>query len=443
MKKPNKPPPLNDLLNKHSRSIQKIVTSKLTPTHKGQYIHWDKLRHLTLANDLTHEQWWLGIKLARLNQYKELPIKNLADKPFVYMLPDSSLSMLHKTDSQAGGNIGLLAPVTTEENRNRFIFNSLVEEAITSSQLEGASTTRQNAADMIRYQRKPKDKSEQMIMNNYVAMNMIREIKNQPLTFETLMDVHRVLTEDTLDDPTAAGRLQHSNEERVTVVDNASMKILHSPPPAKALRSRIDKMLEFANETESDIFIHPVVRAIILHFWLAYEHPFVDGNGRTARALFYWSMLRQGYWLFEYISISRILKKAPVKYGRSFLETETDDDDLTYFINYQLEVIGHSLQDLEGYLERKMNQVHETEKLLKQTNLNHREIALISHAIRHPGQEYLVKSHQTSHRIAYATARADLIHLAEIKLLEQRRIGAKTLAFIAPGDIEKIIREIH
>jgi Fic family protein len=202
-------------------------------------------------------------------------------------------------------------------------------------------------------------------------------------------------------------------------------------------------MLEFANETESDIFIHPVVRAIILHFWLAYEHPFVDGNGRTARALFYWSMLRQGYWLFEYISISRVLKKAPVKYGRSFLETETDDDDLTYFINYQLEVIGHSLQDLEGYLERKMNQVHETEKLLKQTNLNHREIALISHAIRHPGQEYLVKSHQTSHRIAYATARADLIHLAEIKLLEQRRIGAKTLAFIAPGDIEKIIREIH
>ena len=58
-------------------------------------------------------------------------------------------------------------------------------------------------------------------------------------------------------------------------------------------------------------FIHPMIRSIILHFWLAYDHPFVDGNGRTARALFYWSMLRHGYWLFEFISISQIILKGP------------------------------------------------------------------------------------------------------------------------------------
>ncbi|MGR9046740.1 MAG: Fic family protein, partial [Gammaproteobacteria bacterium] len=384
----------------------------------------------------------LGIKFARLYQYKELPILNVWHSPFEYMLTDNTLSMLHKFDSQASGRIGFSSSVTTEENRDRFIFNSLVEEAITSSQLEGASTTRQNAVDMIRYQRKPKDKSEKMIMNNYIAMNMIREMINQPLTFDSLMELHRVLTEDTLDDPTAAGRLQKTGEERVKVVDNVSMKVLHNPPPAEKLKERIETMLKFANETESKTFIHPVIRAIILHFWLAYEHPFVDGNGRTARALFYWSMLRQGYWLFEYVSISRILKKAPAKYGRSYLETETDGNDLTYFINYQLEVIDHALQDLEKYLERKAKQVRQTEKLLKHSNLNHREIALISHALRHPGHEYSVKSHQTSHRIAYATARADLMHLHKCGLLEKRRIGTKTLEFIAPDNLSKIIRDI-
>ena len=274
---------MKDLLAKHGSSIQKILSAKLTHSHKGQYIHWDKLRHLIPVNGLNHEQWWLGIKLARLNQYTELPLKNLSNKPFVYMLSDRALFMLHKIDSQTSGRIGFSSPVTTEENKDRFIFNSLVEEAITSSQLEGASTTRQKAADMIRYQRKPKDKSEKMIMNNYIAMNMIRELKNQPLTFNGLMEIHRVLAEDTLDDQTAAGRLQNSNEERVSVGDNASMKTLHHPPPAESLRTRIDEMLSFANDSESNTFIHPVIRAIILHFWLAYEHPFVDGNGRTVR----------------------------------------------------------------------------------------------------------------------------------------------------------------
>ena len=92
--------------------------------------------------------------------------------------------------------------------------------------------------------------------------------------------------------------------------------------------------------------MHPAIRAIILHFWLAYDHPFIDGNGRTARALFYWLMLRHGYWLFEFISISEIILKAPVQYGEAFLYTETDQNDLTYFIIHQTEVIRKSMQSL-------------------------------------------------------------------------------------------------
>jgi Fic family protein len=62
---------------------------------------------------------------------------------------------------------------------------------------------------------------------------------------------------------------------------------------------------------------------------LGYEHPFEDGNGRTARALFYWSMLNQGFWLTEFLTVSKILRKAPAKYARSFLYTEQDSNDLT------------------------------------------------------------------------------------------------------------------
>lgn len=437
MKKPLVPPIVNELLKKYSADLPDILSLEIPPLYRNQYIHWDKLRHLPPIHDLSHEQWWLGIKLARINQYKVLPLKDLSYQPFVYMLPDNAFSMLHQVDTQASGVIGLSAPVMSAENRNRFIFNSLIEEAITSSQLEGASTTRQNAVDMIRNQRKPKDHSEKMIMNNYIAMEKIRELKDSPLTFDLLMEIHHTLTIDTLDDPTTSGRIQSPDEERVQVVDNRTMQVLHSPPPAKDLRKRLDALLHFANDTENQPFIHPVIRAIILHFWLAYEHPFMDGNGRTARALFYWAMLRQGYWVFEYISISRILKKSPAKYGKSYVESETDGNDLTYFLHYQLEVIGQALADLEYYLDRKAQQLNDAEKLLKQTNLNHREISLISHALRHPNYEYSIKSHQTSHRIAYATARADLMRLASNGWLIQRRIGEKTLAFRAIESLEK------
>jgi Fic family protein len=63
--------------------------------------------------------------------------------------------------------------------------------------------------------------------------------------------------------------------------------VFHTPPPAAELPARLEAMCDFANSKTPDTFIHPVVRGIFLHFWLAYDHPFVDGNGRTARALFY------------------------------------------------------------------------------------------------------------------------------------------------------------
>ena len=407
-------------------------------TPPNAYLHWDKVRHLAPPAPLSSEEWWLGIKLNRIGQARKLPLEDVAGNPFSYVLPDTVLHMLHQIDGRAIGRVDLPFGVATEESRDRFVFNSLIEEAITSSQLEGASTTRKMAAHMIRERRTPKNKHERMILNNFHAMASLRDIKCKPLDFETLMRLHRTLTESTLDNEESAGHVQRVDEERVAVFDHKTERALYHPPSAALLPHRINAMINFANEgVGQGQFIHPVIRAITLHFWLAYEHPFADGNGRTARALFYWSMLRQGYWLFEFISISRVLKDAPMRYARAFLETETDGNDLTYFIIHQLKVIMRALEELDGYLERKSQQVRAVEDILKGSDLNHRQIALLSHAIRHPGHEYSIKSHQTRHRVAYASARADLLNLAERDLLKKVRIGQKTWKFIAPIKFEE------
>ena len=194
-------------------------------------------------------------------------------------------------------------------------------------------------------------------------------------------------------------------------------------------------MCAFANGQIPDFFIHPVIRAILLHFWLAYDHPFVDGNGRTARALFYWSMLRQGYELFEFISISQILLRAPVPYAEAFLHTETDDNDLTYFILHQAAVIRKAVDALREYVKRKTTELHAAEKRLRGLEgLNHRQQALLTHALREPVTRYLIVAHQHSHSVTHQTARDDLFDLVQRGLLTVRKEG-RTYVFFAPTDL--------
>ena len=169
---------------------------------------------------------------------------------------------------------------------------------------------------MIRSSRNPRDRYERMILNNYFAMKRIQEQQSESLTVEGLLNLHKILTESTIDDPDAAGRIQDEDEKRVHVGD-ASGKIFHTPPPAKELPKRLDALIQFANESpdNSDSFIHPILRAIVMHFVIGYDHPFVDGNGRVARAVFYRSVLRSGYEILAFASISQIINNTPAKYG--------------------------------------------------------------------------------------------------------------------------------
>jgi len=202
-----------------------------------------------------------------------------------------------------------------------------------------------------------------MIFNNFAAMEHIRSLRDQPITPERILELHRMLTADTLDDSVDAGRLRQSDD--VKVVDNRTGTVLHDPPHWAELPLRLERLCAFANADEGSApFVHPVVRAILLHFMIGYDHPFADGNGRTARALFYWAMARSGYWLMEFLSISQFLRQAPAQYVTAYLHTETDGGDTTYFILHQLGTIRKSIEALYVYLARKTNEQKDAQRLL-------------------------------------------------------------------------------
>jgi len=443
MKKPVNSPDLNDIFKniKSSYISSHIDLYKMTDS-KGRYLHWDKLRHLEPPADVKSEEWWTMIKLCRQAQARNLPLRSKTGIPFIFCVPDSVQAHLHWLDMNAAGTIQTQEPITNPQIRNTYLIKSLVEESITSSQLEGAATTKKVAKEMIRQGRKPKDKNEQMIFNNYHAMQFIQEMKGEMLTSSIVFELHRILTEKTLGNPEKAGVFRNDDDD-IHVIDRGTTNILHTPPKAAGLELRMKAMCEFANnDRNDDYFMHPVIKAILVHFILAYDHPFVDGNGRTARALFYWAMISQGYWLTEFISISRIIKAAPAQYEKAFLYTETDNEDTTYFIIHQLEVIRRAIDELHIYLEKKTKSFEEAgERLRKAKNLelNFRQLALLRHALKHPRFVYTINEHKNSHGINPQTARKDLMLMADKKLLTRLKHG-KSFVFISPDDLEERIK---
>lgn len=447
MKLPVTPPSLKKLMSEvKAESIFHALENR-SQVLDNNYLHWDQLIHRPPPEGLTVESWWAALKISRASLYRKLPLVSKTGEEFVVAMPESVHIHLHHIDQEAGGR--LLSTTNREmasiEHKQRYLLNSLIEEAITSSQLEGASTTRKVAEAMLREGRRPKDISEKMIFNNYHAMAAIRNMRNDPITPDRILELHRILTEETLEDPHDAGRLRQTDEIRV--VDNTDGKILHQPPSYIELPTRLQRLCDFANAGDNSTpFIHPVVRAILLHFMIGYDHPFVDGNGRTARALFYWSMARSSYWLMEYVSISHFLRKAHAQYGRAYLYTETDDNDTTYFVINQLETLRKAIEQFHSYVTSIYEQQIGFERMLSSSpvlrgKLNHRQIALLSHGLKHPGSTYTIQGHQKTHGIVMQTARLDLLSLVDLKLLNKTTEGKRYL-FLAPLDIHERVKKL-
>jgi len=318
-------------INQFLATLKRADVQEYLGQANHEYYHWEKLRHRPTPKGLTPEQAWNLVKWLRLGRAQPLPLRDANGRAFSFWLPDQALAVLHEVDRRGGSFLAMdeKAAPSLSAMRDRVLVSSLMEEAIATSQIEGAVTTRKVAKEMLRTNRKPRDRGEQMIVNSYRTIVHLRERLEQPLTISLLNEIQESMTRDTLEDPSAAGRFR-TPEEDVSVIDTRDHEVVFTPPPAKHLAERLESLLAFANAEEGNTFVHPLVKAAVLHFWLAYEHPYVDGNGRTARALFYWFMLKRGYWLFKFLTISRIILAAPMKYYRSFLYSENDDNDVTY-----------------------------------------------------------------------------------------------------------------
>jgi Fic family protein len=401
---------------------------------QDEYLYWDKVKYRTKHSD--KQAVWNAVKL-----HRKLNSKNVrfGKYEFSYIITDYLQRALHHFDLNIGGMLGSNIGIA-ETDKTKFIISSIMEEAISSSQMEGANTTRKKAKEMIQQEQKPKTKSEQMIMNNYVTMKHIIQHKNDDLTPENLLEIHKLISNKTLENSEEEGMFRHNDE--IFVANMSNGEIVHLPPAKEELKQLIQDLCFFFNHDSKD-FTHPIIKGCIVHFMIGWIHPFTDGNGRTARALFYWYMLKKGYWLTEYLSISRIIKDTKSQYENAYLYSEKDENDLGYFITYHVKTMEKAFEALKEHIGRKQKEVVQSAKFLKIPQVNDRMAQILK--IIHDDSDRVLNSKEIEKRfdISNFTARTDLRGLVNLGFLEIIQVNKIKQNFIKSKDFNEILKKYN
>jgi len=377
------------------------------------YEYWDTVKYIKRPDHCSAIELWKRVRMSRI-----MMSVYTWDKYGVYFGFTKKIQRLcHEFDMHFGQG-WIYQPDITEDNKKQYLRSSLMEEAIYSSMIEGAATTRKVAKEMLRLNKHPKDRSQQMIVNNYNTIQFISTHKDKSLTVDMLLQIHKLITEKTLKNEKDAGRFR-TEEDNIVVYDVMSGETVHTPPKANLLSEFATELCNYFNDSNVESYVHPIIRGIIIHFMVGFFHPFVDGNGRTARALFYWYMLKEGYWMTEYLSISRVIAKSKKSYEKAYLYTEVDEMDLGYFIDYNLKVLDQAYQELKEYIQRKQAEKKVAHQYMRLGYINERQAQVIQMFVDDPDEVITVKELQERFSISPTTAKQDIIHLMERGLLKE------------------------
>lgn len=403
-----------------------LYMESITAVSEPIYYYWDRIKYFTkIPKDLKPEEFWSTVKLVRKYSSRKITVRTEKGENYSWLRLAYTDEFLHKLDMQLGtSDLPLLSRSSLDaEQKKKYLTKSIMEEAIASSQLEGAATTTSMAKKLLTEKRAPRDKSERMIVNNYKTMQALnQEYKDKKLSHEVLFDLHRLITKDTLD-ISKQGRYR-KDSENITL--NDQMEYVYYIPPKEVFVSKeIERLIKFANDEDDGGFLHPIIKAIILHFWIGILHPFYDGNGRLARTIFYWYLLKKGYWTMQYLPISLVMREAPTQYGMAYVYSEQDDYDFTYFYDFHMRKLMQALRNFKAYLQRKIEENKGMENLFKaEFSLNPRQIQALHYLIT-KGTGYYINpsSYEALCGISRTTAISDLKVIEKMGLVKSKKIG--------------------
>ncbi|MBI2020775.1 Fic family protein [Candidatus Daviesbacteria bacterium] len=258
--------------------------------------------------------------------------------------------------------------------------------------LEGNPLSEEEVKDVLDGQEViARDRDIQEILNYRNVLKFIDGIQiqigtsgNYNFTLETILEIHRLTTEKIMP-PESAGNFR---VRQVVVRNTKTGQISYTPPPAVEVPYLVEDLVNWINSDEAKA-MHPIIKAGIIHYELARIHPFVDGNGRVARAVATLVMFLDGYDIRKFFSFEEYFDENPMDYYLTLqavsnqLVLDTHERDITPWLEYFTQGVAIELNRVKEKVQRISTDVMIKDRLGEQVALNERQMAIMEYLHRH------------------------------------------------------------
>ena len=397
---------------------------------ENNYLSKEKLIYKGISSRENFNEYWNDIQSRRKDQAKVLPLLDKEKAPLWYNVTEETLNNIYEIEELGRDRIEDIIP---DEVKSDMFIESLIDEAFSSSWIEGAYSTRKRAHEMIKNELSPKNKSEKMILNNYEGLLFTLENIENELNEEYLVNLWKILTKETLEEDEITSGYR---DDQVYI--HKGSEIVNEGPESKDVAKMMSSLYEYIDQYDIE---SPIVKACVAHYYFVYVHPFIDGNGRTARALMNLFLIKSGYEFFKYFSISKILTEKRKQYYTAIENCEANDGDLTYFIDFYTKLLLDTMKSIrKTYLGHFGKQVVMDLFYDLDIILNERQEKIVTTLFKSDKKFIDTKEYTKKYKVVQETARKDLQELVDLGVLKKIKRGKKYIFKLE--ELQEIIERI-
>lgn len=385
----------------------------------------DTLTEIPLPAGLTLTQTEVLLGAVHRLRAIRIPLPDFDGQTYWYMMPHDMKSLLRAIDHHCTSGSELDREISNQHGR-RFLVRALVEEAIAASRLDGADIPDNQAYELVQMDRTPATDDERVIVNAHRLLSELPGLAEDALTPERLLAIYERVAEGT----------EHVAFDEAELIGG---------PVAELTRLQVLKHLcAIANYQQDVTAEHPAITALVLLWDVSYWKPFPKYNATIARVLFRVHATRHNYPVLGLLPISAIAASNADRVpgsvsGPHFTRlARYSEVDMTAQVTAHLGAVHAAIQRLREQIAHVRERDDALRELLQSDPLlNARQRSILGRALREPGARFRIRYHQTTHNIAYSTARADLMQLEEKGYLRQEQEG-KAFVFVAAEGLAAI-----
>jgi len=339
--------------------------------------------------------------------YKELPLDDFVGSKIVYM-------DIHAAISQKSFKL-LIQP-----QNDAYGINAAENEIVATSAIESIDFNRDSVRRILKGMA-PKDEQESRILGIKNGLEFIADTSNA-LSEENLYKLYMTTVGNFLPEE---DKLLDGNFYRHDTVYVVSDHIEHSGVEHAKVPVYMKTLIDFANNEDD---INDLVKAAIIHFYIAYIHPYFDGNGRMARLVHLWFLIQKGYKSALFIPFSSKIEKTRKLYYDAFTAVEENKKisgriDVTPFIIYFVNNVYNKIDDVTA----EVSTLAVYDEAVKNGKITEKESMLWKFVLSYYGlNEFSTKQLEKDFGdAAYATIRSFVLKFEKLGVLASTHYGPR------------------